>query len=217
MQLAIRMKFIIAKKIEMSQRFQEDGTVVPVTLLQASPCTVTQVRTDEKDGYTAVQLATDEVKKGNKPQGGHTKSTGKNFRITREFRTDGSITPAIGDIIDVTQFTPGEFVKVTGRSKGRGFQGVVKRHGFSGGPASHGHKDNLRMPGSIGATAPQRVFKGMRMGGHMGHVMVTTSNLKVVDIDAKAGIIAVRGAVPGHRGTLILLTGKGSDKPLAWE
>jgi large subunit ribosomal protein L3 len=209
------MKFIIAKKVEMSQRFQEDGTVVPVTLLHAEPCTVTQIRTKEKDGYVAVQIATHEVKKGNKPQGGHTKASGKNFRTTREFRVDDAAGVNVGDLIDVSTFAPGQFVKATGITKGRGFQGVVKRHGFLGGPATHGHKDNLRMPGSIGATAPQRVFKGMRMGGHMGHVQQTTKNLRVVDIDVKTGIIAVRGAVPGHRGTLILLSG-GSDKRVEW-
>jgi large subunit ribosomal protein L3 len=209
------MKFIIAKKVEMSQRFQEDGTVVPVTLLQAEPCTVTQVRTMEKDGYVAVQIATDEVKKGNKPQGGHTKASGKNFRTTREFRVDDAAGINVGDIIDAATFTAGEFVKATGTTKGRGFQGVVKRHKFRGGPATHGHKDNLRMPGSIGATAPQRVFKGMRMGGHMGNVRHTVKNLRIVDADAKTGIIAVSGAVPGHRGTLILLSG-GSDKRVEW-
>ncbi len=209
------MKFIIAKKVEMTQRFSDDGTVIPVTLLKADPCTVTQIRTMEKDGYTAVQIATDEVKKGNKPQGGHTKATGKNFATTREFRTDASVSMNVGDIVDVSQFVPGDFIKVTGRTKGRGFQGVVKRHKFKGGPASHGHKDNLRMPGSIGATAPQRVFKGMRMGGHMGDVVQTTTNLKVVDIDAKNGVIAVRGAVPGHRGSLILISG-GSESRISW-
>ena len=210
------MKFIIAEKIEMTQRFQEDGTAVPVTLLKAEPSTVTQVKTQEKDGYDAVQVGHDEVKKANKTLSGHLKSVGKLFRTLKEFRTEGGATLAVGDQVGVSQFAPGEYVKVTGTSKGKGFQGVVKRHGFSGSPASHGHKDQLRMPGSIGATGPARVFKGTRMGGNMGNEQVTVTNLQIVDIDEKTNVIAVKGAVPGARGSQIVITG-GTEKRQSWK
>lgn len=209
------MKFIIAKKVAMTQRFQEDGTVVPVTILKAEPCTVTQVRTEEKDGYTAVQIATDETKKVAKPQAGHTKAIGKMFATTREFRLDDVAGFEVGAAVKADQFKPGEYVKATGTSKGKGFQGVVKRHGFAGGKKTHGNKDQLRMPGSLGAKGPARVFKGTRMGGNMGNARVTVSNLRIVDVDMSKNEIAVSGAVPGHRGTVILLHG-GTEKRTSW-
>lgn len=209
------MKFIIAEKIEMSQRFKEDGTVVPVTLLSATPCEVVQMKTKETDGYTAVQLGSGLAKKPSKPQVGHSKANNKTFRTLREFRIDAP-TQQPGEVIDVSQFAPGEFVQVTATSKGKGFQGVVKRHHFRGGPKSHGHKDNLRMPGSIGSGGMQRVFKGLRMGGHMGMDQVTVKNLEIVEVDAKNGVIAVKGAVPGARGAIVLVSGGYSEKQ-AWK
>ncbi len=209
------MKFIIAKKIEMSQRFKENGTVVPVTLLAAAPCVVTQVRTKEVDGYDALQVGTIEEEKPNLPMKGHTKAVGKAFKEVMEFRLDAPSDLKVGDVIDAATFVSGEFVDVTGVSKGKGFQGVVKRHHFRGGPASHGHKDNLRMPGSIGSGGMQRVFKGLRMGGRMGGEQVTVKNLEIVEADAVKGIIAVKGAVPGAFGAVLSLTG-GYSKKKSW-
>lgn len=208
------MKFIIAKKLEMSQRFKEDGTVVPVTLLTAEPCQVTQVKNVDQDGYEAVQIGTEPDKHPNKPEAGHTKAAGQAFSVLKEFRVpSGAFKP--GDVIDVGQFEPGDYVQVIGTSKGKGFQGVVKRHHFAGGPASHGHKDNLRMPGSIGSGGMQRVFKGLRMGGRMGGEQVTVKNLQVVEVDKTNHVLALKGAVPGARGTLILVSGDAKEKQ-AW-
>jgi large subunit ribosomal protein L3 len=209
------MKFIIAKKIEMSQRFKDDGTVVPVTLLQAGPCVITQVRTKEKDGYDAVQVGFGEDERPNKPAAGHAKAAGKAFKLLKEFRLEKAGDMKVGDTIEASLFVPGDFVEAQGESKGKGFQGVVKRHHFRGGPASHGHKDNLRMPGSIGSGGMQRVFKGLRMGGHMGTDIVTVKNLEVVEVDAKKGVIAVKGAVPGAGGAVILVIG-GHKKKQSW-
>ena len=167
------MKVIIAKKIEMSQRFKDDGTVVPVTLLQAGPCKVTQIKTEDKDGYKAIQLGCGTGKNQSKPLKGHLKKSGTDSEILREFRLEDTEGLEVGAEINVSQFEPGEFVAVTGISKGKGFQGVVKRHGFKGSPASHGHKDQLRMPGSNGATGAARVYKGTRMAGRMGTEQVT--------------------------------------------
>jgi large subunit ribosomal protein L3 len=209
------MKFIIGKKLNMTQLFKNDGTVVPVTKIKAGPCYVVQVKYDEKDGYSAVQIGFEETreKRLTKPEQGHLKKVGKNLRVLREFKfkcqmsnvkTESQISKLkLGDEIKVDIFKKGDKVQVTSISKGKGFQGVVKRHGFSGSPASHGHKDQLRMPGSIGATDPARVFKGKKMGGHMGADQVTVKNLKVVKVDAKAGELYLRGAVPGARGSLV--------------
>jgi len=209
------MKQIIAKKLDMTQRFREDGTVVPVTLLQAGPCVVTQVKTAEKDGYDAIQLGFGEGKNPSRPLKGHLKASGAKSRVLKEFRVEGVTDLKVGDTIEVGQFTLGEFVQVTGMSKGKGFQGVVRRHHFAGGPATHGHKDNLRMPGSIGSGGIQRVFKGMKMGGRMGGDKVTVKNLEIMEIDAKNGVIAVKGAVPGARGSVVLVSG-GLDKRQSW-
>jgi len=210
------MKFIIAKKLEMSQRFRADGTVVPVTLLQADACKVTQVKTEEKDGYTAVQVGCGREKNPTKALAGHLKAVGENFKTLREFRVDDAKDLAVGGAIDASQFKPGEFVEVSGVSKGKGFQGVVKRHHFRGGPRTHGHKDNLRMPGSIGSGGMQRVFKGTRMGGHMGVDRVTVKNLEVIEVDAEKGILAVKGAVPGARGAVVLISGEGHESKQSW-
>ncbi len=199
------MKFIIGKKQEMSQIFKDDGTVIPVTLIQAGPCTVTDVMTEEKDGYSAVQVGFGKAKQAVKPQQGQAKKYKADpVVVTREFRVNETELKQ-GDKIDVSTFVEGDKVDVIGESKGKGFQGVVKRHGFHGSPASHGHKDQLRMPGSIGAQGPQRVLKGKRMGGRMGGERVTVKNLEVVAIDAKNNMLAIKGAVPGARNSLILI------------
>lgn len=204
------MKFILGKKLEMTQKFSEDGTVVPVTAVLAGPCMVTQVRTSEKDGYNAVQIGFLVKNKLNKPQSGHLKGL-DNFRYLKEFRPEGFDNKEglkRGDKISVENFEVGDVVKVSGVSKGKGFQGVVKRHGFSGGPASHGDKDQLRMPGSIGAQGPQRVLKGLRMPGHMGDHCVTIKNLKVIEIDKDKNIIFIKGAIPGARNGLVEIIGE---------
>lgn len=209
------MKFIIGKKIEMTQIFQESGRVLPVTKIQAGPCTAIQIKSVEKDGYQAVQFGYGEKKQKNinKPQIKHFKNLG-NFQHVKEMRIKDSEQKEmkVGDFVDVESFVEGDKIKVTGTSKGRGFQGVVKRHGFSGFRATHGNKDQLRMPGSIGAKGPAHVFKGMRMGGHMGDEQVTVSNLEVVKIDQAQNIIYVKGAVPGARNGLVLITGEGELK-----
>lgn len=189
----------------MSQIFKEDGTVIPVTLIQAGPCVVTDVCTKDKDGYSAVQLGYGEVKakRVNKAQSPRAKAYGP-VKLTREFRVDETELKS-GDQIDVSAFAEGDKVDVIGESKGKGFQGVVKRHGFHGSPATHGHKDQLRMPGSIGAQGPQRVLKGTRMAGRMGGDRVTVKNLEVVAIDKKNNVLAIKGAVPGARNGLLMI------------
>lgn len=195
------MKFMLGKKIGMSQIFQPDGTLVGVTLLQAGPVTVTRLRTKANDGYEAVQIGYEETAK-RKTQSGK-------YKAKKEFRNKsyvpGSIFGGIklGDVIDVSVFSEGDKVKVSAVSKGKGFQGVVKRHHFRGSPASHGHKSMLRRPGSIGQRFPQHTLKGLRMAGHMGHKRVTVKNLQIMKIDPSANIMAVKGAVPGRKGTLV--------------
>jgi len=194
------MAFMIAKKIGMSRRFRDDGTVVPVTVLQAGPCTVTQVKTQEKDGYAAVQLGFGSSRRVKKPQ----QKLGT-FRSLHEFRITSAEGFEPGKVLDVAGFSAGQSVKVTGTSKGKGFQGVVKRHHFAGGPASHGHKDNLRAPGSIGATFPQHVMKGTRMAGRMGGERVSVKNVEVVDVVPDQNLLIVKGAVPGSRNGVVYL------------
>ncbi len=203
-------KFLIGTKREMSRVFRPDGTVVPVTVLDAGPCTVTAVRTAEKDGYVAVQLGFGTKKKVAKPLAGQFKNLGS-FRHVREFRLSDAKGVERGATIDVSQFAPGDTVSVVGTSKGRGFAGVVKRHGFHGSPASHGHKDQLRKSGSIGSTAPQRVFKGMRMAGQMGNTRVTVRKLEVVEVRPKTHELLIKGAVPGARNSLVLIQTQEND------
>ena len=187
----------------MTQRFAADGVVTPVTLLKVGPCIVTQVKNKEKDGYDAVQIGFGKKRKLTKPMTGHLKGL-DSFRYLREFVIeDGNFSR--GDKIDVSAFEPGDKVKVIGYSKGRGFQGVVKRHGFEGSPASHGHKDQLRMPGSIASKRQGPVAPGKRMAGRMGVERVSVNNLTVVDIDKEKNIIAIKGAVPGYRGSLMMI------------
>lgn len=205
------MKFIIGKKIEMSQRYRPSGEVVPVTMVKVEPCTVTQVKSADKDGYVAVQIGSGIAKRINKPQAGHLGKLGQ-LRDLREFRVSSAEGVEVGKRCDINSFESGDSVNVVGTSKGKGFQGVVKRHGFHGSPKTHGHKDQLRMPGSIGAGGVQRVFKGMRMGGRMGTDRVTIKNLEIVEVDAEHGQLAIKGAVPGARGSLLLISGEGDMK-----
>ena len=198
-------KGIIGKKLGMTQLFdQESGVVTPVTVIEAGPCPVVLVRTPESDGYTALQLAFGEVKerKLTRPQAGHLKHAGvAPHRHLVEFRdADGF---AVGETVTVEAFEPGERIKVSGRSRGKGFAGTIKRHNFGRGPASHG-SHNVRKPGSIGASAtPSRVFKGMRMAGHMGDQRVTQRGLKVAEVDAERNLLLVTGAVPGAVGGIV--------------
>ncbi len=189
----------------MTQVFRPDGTVIPVTLIQAGPCTVTAVRTPDKNGYAAVQLGygTQKASRVNKAQLQDWKEKGP-FQVVREFRVEDPAAFSEGATIDVTTFAPGDKVDVVGVSKGRGFQGVVKRHHFQGGRGSHGNKDQLRMPGSLGAKGPAKVFKGTRMGGHMGSDRVTVRNLEIVEV-REGGWLAVKGAVPGSRNGVVLI------------
>lgn len=205
------MKFIIGKKIEMTQKFLADGKVAPVTAIAAGPNVITAVKTKEKDGYNAVQVGYGEKKKLGKSILGHLKNLG-NLRNLKEFRVDNVENFKVGDKFDVSSFAPGDLVKVTGVSKGKGFAGVVKRHHFHGSPKSHGHKDQLRMPGSIGAGGVQNVFKGLRMGGQMGNEQVTVSNLEVVETDLEKNLLYLQGAVPGGRNGLVAISGDGEFK-----
>lgn len=189
----------------MTQKFRDDGTVVPVTLVEAGPCVVTQVKTNDKEGYTAVQVGFGTAKKLSKPQAG-LKELGSP-KLLKEFRLSSTDLKR-GDKIECSSFAVGDVIEVTGISKGKGFQGVVKRHHFHGHPATHGTKDAARMPGSIGSGGNQRVFKGLRMGGHMGLDQVTLKNLEIVDIDKEKNILAVKGAVPGGRGAILFIKSK---------
>lgn len=201
------MKFILGKKIEMGQVWNENGELVPVTWIEVKPCKVVQVKTKEKDGYDAVQIGFGQKKHANKPMQGHFKDLPV-FRYLKEFRISDSAGFQRGQEISVSIFKPGDKILVSGTSKGRGFQGVVKRHGFSGSPKTHGHKDQLRMPGSIGATDPARVFPGTRMAGQMGNQRVTVTNLEVVQVNEKENRLAVKGAVPGARNSLVEIKGE---------
>ena len=204
------MKFILAEKKEMTQLFGADGSVIPVTRVVAGPCVVVQTKTVDRDGYTAVQLAFGATKNLKKPQLGHLKKFGQ-FRYLKEFKVTADQAKQLptGQKITVTAFQPGDMVKVSGTSKGRGFQGVVKRHHFRGQKASHGHKDQLRHSGSIGAGGVQHVLKGMRMGGRMGGNQVTMINLEVIKVDPDTNTLYIKGAVPGARNNLLLISGPG--------
>lgn len=197
------MKFILGKKIKMSQVFDEKGNVVPVTLVMAEPLTIAKIKTKETDGYEAVQVGFGS-KKIKKPQ----KKIG--LRHLKEFRIPEGIKVSMnpGDKIDVSIFGEGDKVEVAGLTKAKGFQGVVKRHGFHGGPRTHGQKHSEREPGSIGATAPQRVFKGTRMAGRMGGTRVKVKNLKIIKVVKDKNELWISGALPGRRGTLLEIRNK---------
>ncbi len=205
------MAAILGKKLGMTQVFREDGTVVPVTVIEAGPCKVTAIREAERDGYAAVQLAFDEVGEGklSKAELGHLKKAGAApMRHLVEFRDealgaeDGE-GPKVGDDVTVASFEAGQKVKVSGISIGKGFQGGIKRHNFSRGPVTHG-SHNVRAPGSIGASAfPARVFKGMRMPGQMGNKRTTQKGLEVAEVDAERNLLLVKGSVPGSRNAVV--------------
>ena len=197
---------IIGKKIGMSQVFSDSGKVEAVTVIEAGPCLVTQIKTADKEGYNAVQLGFSNAKKLNKAEQGHLKELGK-LKKLREFRVDDTAEMKVGDKVDVSQFKTGDVVNVTGVSKGKGFSGVVKRHGFHGGPKTHGQTYRHRAPGAIGATtSPGRVLKGMRMAGHMGAERVTQKGLKVYKTDPEHNLLLVQGAVPGAKNGLLLIS-----------
>ncbi|MEK7175048.1 MAG: 50S ribosomal protein L3, partial [Patescibacteria group bacterium] len=198
------MKYIIGEKLGMTQLINDKGEIVPVTLIGADDATVTQIKTPQKDGYSGVQVGAGSKKEKNisKSLKGHFKNLGS-FRYLKEFRVSDVSTYNVGDKMTVSDFLPGELVKISAAGTGRGFQGVVRRHGFKGGPASHGHRDVLRKPGAIGGRFPQRVLKGKRMAGRMGGQKVTVKNIEVVRVDAGRKIIALRGAVPGKKGTMV--------------
>ncbi len=196
---------IIGKKLGMSQVFREDGGLDGVTAIEAGPCTVVQVKTEAKEGYNSVQLGFGEDKRLNSPEKGHIKGLGQ-FRYLRELRIDNTENIQVGQKVDVSLFKVGDFVNVTGITKGKGFAGVVKRHHFAGGPKTHGQSDRQRHPGSIGSTTtPGRVFKGMRMAGHMGNDQLTVHNLKVVMTDPARNLLLVKGAVPGATNGLLIV------------
>ena len=202
-------KYILGEKIQMTQYFDANGIAHAVTLVSATPITVTQVKSVATDGYDAVQVSGGTRKEKNiaKPQRGHFGDLG-NFRYTKEFLIDSSDLSnyARGNTMSIEQFTEGDTVRVSGISKGKGFQGVVKRHGFHGGRRSHGQKHSEREPGSIGAGGMQRVMKGMRMAGRMGSDRITVRNLQVIAVDPKTNIMIIKGALPGKRGTLLEIT-----------
>lgn len=202
------MKFLLGRKLEMTEVFTDDGLIIPVTKVLCEPCFVTQLKTADKDGYQAVQLGFGRRKKIKKPLAGHLKGL-NNFRFLREFRTNEISAFDKGQAIKVDTFGPGELVDVQAFSKGKGFAGVVKRHHFHGAPASHGTKDQRRMPGSAGPTFPQHVLKGKRMPGRMGHEKVTVKNLEVIKIDSAKNELYLKGAVPGARNNLVLISGTG--------
>lgn len=203
------MKSILGKKVGMTQIFDQDGTVIPVTLVEAGPCYVTQKKTVEKDGYNAIQLGFEEVpeKRLTKPLLGHLKrSNSPSVKHMREFRVADPEEYTDGQKIDVSIFAVGDTVDVVGTSKGKGFAGVVKRHGFRGGPKTHGQSDRWRASGSVGAgSTPGRVLKGIRMAGRMGNERVTVQNLKVALVDPDKNLLAVKGAIPGAKNSLVIV------------
>ena len=209
------MKFLLAKKQKMTQFHDDMGIVTPATLLSAGPVVVTQVKDSSSDKYSAIQVGygARSENKTNKPMEGHLSGVKKDkegsFEVLKEFRLEKvkDASPKVGDTYTVSDFEVGDGVTISGISKGKGFQGVVKRHNFKGGPRSHGQKHSEREPGSIGATGPQRVFKGVRMGGRMGSDRVTVSGLKVLSIDKEKNEMLVSGSIPGHRGTLLEIRG----------
>lgn len=199
------MKFILAKKLNMSQIFDEKGKVIPVTILETGPVKIIQIKTKEKDGYAAIQIGFGKKKNISKPLKGHLKNI-DNFRWLKEFRVneDKNIEGyKVGDEIKVDVLNEGETVNIRGLSRGKGFQGVVKRHGFHGKDATHGVKHAHRQPGSIGATTPQRVIKGKKMAGRTGGENVTVKKVKVIKVEPEKNLLYLKGAIPGKRGTLI--------------
>ncbi len=200
----------LGKKIGMTQIFREDGRVVPVTVIEAGPCVVTQVKTKETDGYEAVQLGFGEVKRRNKPLSGHLKDS-RLSRYLREVAADDTSEFEVGQTISVDIFQAGEKVDIIGRSKGRGFAGVMKRWGFKGGPKTHGQSDRARAPGSIGGgTTPGRVYKGLKMGGHMGNRRITVKGLEIIEVDTERNLLLIKGGIPGAPNSLVQIRRAGA-------
>jgi len=199
------MKFILAKKLKMTQVFDSEEKVIPVTILEAGPVKIIQIKTEDKDGYEAIQIGYGYKRKQTKAILGHLKGLGK-FAWLREVRGKDS-EYKIGDEIKVDVFKEGDKVTIIGKSKGKGFQGVVKRHGFKGSPASHGTKDRLRAPGSIGSTGLHRVVKGKKMAGRMGNDQLTLKKIEIIKVDPEKNLLYLKGAIPGRRGSLIKIIG----------
>lgn len=197
---------LLGRKLGMTQIFDETGVVHPVTVVEAGPCVVTQVKTPEKDGYSAIQLGFGLDKRLTKPEQGHRQPSGFMSRTLREVKADDVSEFTVGQVLKADLFAAGDVIDVTGISKGRGFQGGVKRHGFHGGPKTHGQSDRHRAPGSIGSSAtPGRVFKGLRMAGHMGDDRVTIQNLRVIRVDTERNLLMIEGSVPGaNKGVVVI-------------
>ena len=209
------MKGILGKKVGMTQIFDDTGEVIPVTIIEAGPCYVTQIKTSKNDGYTAIQLGFGPAKRLNKPQRGHLPKGVPDVRYLREMTVDDASGYELGQKLDAGLFAVGDLVDVSGVSKGKGFAGGMKRHGFRGGPKTHGQSDRARAPGSIGSTStPGRVWKGLRMAGHMGLQRTTVQGLEVVLVDPERNLLAVKGAVPGAKGGLLTVKSavKGKEK-----
>lgn len=200
------MKFLFGRKIEMTQKYRGDGTIVPVTLVKIDPCFVSQVKTAAEDGYDAVQIGGEVKKNINKPEKGHLRDL-TDLKVLREFRIskEDAANYKKGDKIEVDVFEMGEKISISGYSKGLGFQGVVKKYKFAGHPASHGHKDQSKLSGSIGDKGSARVKKGRKMSGRMGGEKTTVHNIEIIEVNKKDGILALKGAVPGPRNGLILV------------
>jgi len=197
---------LLGRKIGTTQFFGETGDAVCVTVVEVGPCTVTQVKTTEMDGYDGVQLGFEEVKRLNKPRRGHLESAGGLFRHLREVEVDDTSEYEIGQQLNVSLFEPGDRIDAVGLSKGRGFAGGVKRHHFKGGPKTHGQSDRHRAPGSIGAgSSPGRVIKGLKMAGHMGNARVTVRGLEVIQADPDRNLLLVKGSVPGAQNSLVFI------------
>ena len=204
------MQVILGTKIGMTQIIGEDGTVTPITVLQAGPGSVTQIKTIESDGYNAVQLGYGQVKNLSKSVTGHVKKAGENLspKVLKEFRLAEIPEVKVGDVLSVESFNLGDKVTVTGISKGKGFAGTVKRHNFNESRNTHGFKGNIRRVGSIGSMYPQKVFKGKKMPGRMGHDQVTVKNLVVAYIDKENNLLGLKGAVPGPKKGIVTVEGK---------
>jgi large subunit ribosomal protein L3 len=201
---------IIGKKIGTTQVFRDNGMADCVTAIEAGPCTVAQIKTTDSDGYEAVQLGYEPVRRATKPEQGHLDPAGKLVRYLREFGADDMSELEVGQELDVGIFEPGDRVDATGLSKGRGFAGGVKRHHFKGGPKTHGQSDRHRAPGSIGAgSTPGRVLKGLKMAGHMGNSKVTVRNLEVIESDPERNLLLVKGSVPGAHNSLVVVRKSG--------
>jgi len=207
---------ILGRKLGMTRLFDENGVVTASTLVEAGPCFVTQLRTPDVDGYVAVQLGFGETLRQTKPQKGHLKKAGlpdkQGLQALREVPADSLDDLELGARIDASMFEQGEIVDVIGTSKGKGFAGVMKRHNFHGGPKTHGQSDRWRHSGSVGSgTTPGRTFKGMRMGGRLGNARITVKNLRILSVDPERNLVALRGAIPGPNGGLIMIRKKGLE------